>query len=325
MLSWKDVQQARERIRPFAVRTPLLRAPALDAWLGCQVYLKPEMLQRTGSFKVRGASSRMTLLTEEERGRGVVTASSGNHAKAVAYVAQCLGIDATVIMPENPNPAKLEGIRKLGAKVLFCGTQTGERTAKARQLAKEEGYVLVHSHADFYVLAGQGTIALEVLEDEPELTAIVTPVGGGGLISGTATAAKAIQPSIRVFGAEPAQAPRYAKSLEAGKALTIQTGYTIADGTRCTHADAGNFELIRQRVDGLFQAEETSIQSAVALCVAEAKLVAEPSSVLGIAAAMEGKLPVRPEDKVCFVLTGGNNDLAVLERALRCGTGFQEG
>ena len=135
MLSWKDVQQARERIRPFAVRTPLLRAPALDAWLGCQVYLKPEMLQRTGSFKVRGASSRMTLLTEEERGRGVVTASSGNHAKAVAYVAQCLGIDATVIMPENPNPAKLEGIRKLGAKVLFCGTQTGERTAKARQLA----------------------------------------------------------------------------------------------------------------------------------------------------------------------------------------------
>lgn len=316
MLELKDVQQAYARIRSYVIHTPLLRIPALDKLIGCQVYVKPEMFQLTGSFKVRGATSRMTLLTEEERKKGVVTASSGNHAKAMAYTAKQMGIKATVVMPEGPNPAKLAGIRKLGAEVLFKGTQTGERVALARQLVEEKGYTLIHSHADFYVLAGQGTIALEILEDEPDMDVIVTPVGGGGLISGVSTAAKGLKSSVRVFGAEPASAPRYAKSLAAGKPLTIETQYTVADGTRCNHADAGNFEIIRQRVDGLLSAAEDRILEAMAVCVAEAKLVAEPSSVMGLAAALDGQLPVKSEDKVCFVLTGGNNDLSLLERAI---------
>lgn len=316
MLELKDVQQAYARIRSYVIHTPLLRIPALDKLIGCQVYVKPEMFQLTGSFKVRGATSRMTLLTEEERKKGVVTASSGNHAKAMAYTAKQMGIKATVVMPEGPNPAKLAGIRKLGAEVLFKGTQTGERVALARQLVEEKGYTLIHSHADFYVLAGQGTIALEILEDEPDMDVIVTPVGGGGLISGVSTAAKGLKPSVRVFGAEPASAPRYAKSLAAGKPLTIETQYTVADGTRCNHADADNFEIIRQRVDGLLSAAEDRILEAMAVCVTEAKLVAEPSSVMGLAAALDGQLPVTSEDKVCFVLTGGNNDLSLLERAI---------
>lgn len=196
MLSLKDVREARERIHGRAVHTPLLRAPSLDKVLGCQVYLKAENLQTTGSFKVRGATSRMTLLSEEEKRRGVVTASSGNHAKAVAYAAWNMGIRATVVMPVEPNPAKLEGIRRYGAEVLFEGTQTGERVAKARQLVEERGCTLIHSHADFYVLAGQGTIALEIMEDEPDMDVIVSPVGGGGLISGVSTAAKGIKPSV---------------------------------------------------------------------------------------------------------------------------------
>lgn len=317
MLELKDVQQACARIRSYVIHTPLLRIPALDKLIGCQVYVKPEMFQLTGSFKVRGAASRMTLLTEEERKKGVVTASSGNHAKAMAYMAKRMGIKVAVVMPEGPNPAKLAGIRKLGAEVLFKGTQTGERVALARQLVEEKGYTLIHSHADFYVLAGQGTIALEILEDEPDMDVIVTPVGGGGLISGVSTAAKGLRPSVRVFGAEPASAPRYAKSLAAGKPLTIETQYTVADGTRCNHADTGNFEIIRQRVDGLLSAAEDRILEAMAVCVAEAKLVAEPSSVMGLAAALDGQLPVKSEDKVCFVLTGGNNDLSLLERAIR--------
>lgn len=317
MLQLKDVLEARERIADYIVHTPLLRVEELDEVLGCQVYLKPENLQRTGSFKVRGASSRMLLMGEKEKENGVVTASSGNHAKAVAFVAGRMGIRATVVMPENPNPAKLEGIRRYGAEVLFEGTQTGERQAKARQLVAERGDTLIHSHADFYVLAGQGTIALEILEDEPEMDVIVSPIGGGGLISGIATAAKGTNPSVRVYGAEPESAPRYAESLAAGEPMTIQTRFTIADGTRCNHADAENFEIIRQRVDGLAAVSEEKIMEAMRLCVSEAKIVAEPSSVMGLAAALEGKLPVKRDEKVCFVLTGGNNDLKLLEQVLR--------
>ena len=313
MLELKDVQDAYKRIRPYIIHTPLLRAPTLDEFIGCKVYLKPEMFQLTGSFKVRGATSRMTLLTEDERRNGVVTASSGNHAKAVAYAARKMGIKATIVLPEGPNPAKLAGIQKLGAEIRFKGTQTGERVALARQLVEEKGYTLIHSHADFYVLAGQGTIALEVLEDEPDIDVIVSPVGGGGLISGVSIAAKELKPSIRVFGVEPASAPRYAKSLAEGKALTIETQYTIADGTRCNHADAGNLEIIRKRVDGLFNASEDRILAGMALCITEAKLVAEPSSVMGLAAAMDGQLSVNSTDKVCFILTGGNNDLSLLD------------
>lgn len=317
MLALRDVLEARDRIAPYVTHTPLLRAAALDERMGCRVYLKPENLQQTGSFKLRGATSRMLLLGGEERRRGVVTASSGNHAKAVAFAARRLGIPAVVVMPVDPNPAKLAGIRAYGAEVLFEGTQSGERIAKAKELVEEKGYTLVHSHADFYVLAGQGTIALEILEDEPEMDAIVAPVGGGGLISGVATAAKGIKPAVRVYGAEPAFAPRYAKSLAAGEPLTIQTQKTIADGTRCNHADPENFAIIRERVDGLVEATEERILQAMRLCAAEAKLVAEPSSVMGLAAGLDGRLPFRREDKVCFILTGGNNDLSLLAKAIQ--------
>jgi threonine dehydratase len=315
-LSLADVFAARKRVSPYIRRTPLLRIPALDKAMGCEVYIKPENLQYTGSFKLRGAASRLTLLTNEEKIRGVITASSGNHAKALAYAAQKLCIKALIVMPTNCNPAKLAGVRSYGAKVLFEGQTSSDRNAKARQLAAEDGYVLVHSHADFYVKAGQGTIALEVLEDCPDLNAIVSPVGGGGLVSGVAIVAKTLNPAIRVVGAEPKNAARYAASRAAAHPENIKIFPTIADGTRCDHADPQNFLTIEKYVDDLVSAEEKDIRRAMKLVIEEAKIVAEPSSVLGIASAMNGSLRFNKNDKVCFIVTGGNNDPNLLSQVL---------
>jgi threonine dehydratase len=316
MLTLSDIKSARERVSRHILRTPLLRVPALDKPLCCEVYLKPENLQYTGSFKLRGATSRLTLLTEEQRAGGVVTASSGNHAKALACAAARLGVKATVIMPTDCNRAKLAGVESYGATVLFEGTLSGQRNAKARAIVEEQGSTLVHSHADPLVIAGQGTIGLEIMEDLPELDAVVAPLGGGGLLSGIATAVKSLKPSVRVIGTEPAGAARYAASRRSGRPMTLEHVDTVADGTRCDHADPDNFAVIERYVDSLVTAEEQEISAAVKQVVEAAKLVAEPSSVLGIAAAAAGKLPVGENDKVCFVITGGNNDLGQLARML---------
>lgn len=308
MLTIADIIAARERIAPYILHTPLLRVPALDDILGCEVYLKPENLQDTGSFKLRGATNCLSMLTPQQREHGVITASSGNHAKGVACAAARFGTKALVIMPTNCNPAKLSGVRSFGATVLFEGTLSSQRNTKAAELVREKGYTLIHSHIDERVIAGQGTIGLEILEDNPSIDAIVSPVGGGGLISGVATAVKAIKPVIRVIGAEPSGAARYAASRAAGHPVMISNVQTIADGTRCDHADPENFKIIERLVDTLVDAGEDAIRNAVQLMAARAALIAEPSAVLGIAAALSGRLPVSKGERVCFILSGGNND-----------------
>ena len=316
MITLQDVQQARERIAPYIVRTPLLRIPALDQALGCQVYLKFEGFQPIGAFKIRGAMNKALSLTDEERARGLVCASSGNHAQGVACAAQRLGTKAVIVMPTNANPVKLAGVKSFGGQVELTGTLSSQREARAAQLVAEEGMVNVHPYADPYVAAGQGTIGLEVLEDLPQLDAIAVPIGGGGLISGVATAVKGLAPQVKTIGVEPAGAPRYSKSRAAGHPVQLDGVDTIADGTRSDHANPANFALIEQRVDDLCTAEDSFIRQAMVLLMSKAKLMVEPSGALPVAAALAGTLPVSKEDKVVFVLSGGNVDPALAAELL---------
>lgn len=316
MIEYRDVQAARARIAPHIVRTPLLRVPALDEALGCQVYLKHEGFQAIGAFKIRGALNKALSLSEEELGRGLVCASSGNHAQGVAYAAHKLGAQAVIVMPTNANPVKLAGVQRWGGQVELVGTLSSQREERAAQLVREQGMVEIHPYADPFVAAGQGTLALEVLEDLPDASLIAAPIGGGGLISGIATAVKGAAPQVRTVGVEPAGAPRYTRSRAEGRPVQLESVQTIADGTRTDHANPDNFAVIQARVDELYTVEDRWIEEAMRLLMTAAKVIAEPSSVLPVAAALCGALPVRSEDKAVFVLSGGNADPALLARLL---------
>lgn len=316
MIEYRDVQAARARIAPHIVRTPLLRVPALDEALGCQVYLKHEDFQAIGAFKIRGALNKALSLSEEELGRGLVCASSGNHAQGVAYAAHKLGAQAVIVMPTNANPVKLAGVQRWGGQVELVGTLSSQREERAAQLVREQGMVEIHPYADPFVAAGQGTLALEVLEDLPDASLIAAPIGGGGLISGIATAVKGAAPQVRTVGVEPAGAPRYTRSRAEGRPVQLESVQTIADGTRTDHANPDNFAVIQARVDELYTVEDRWIEEAMRLLMTAAKVIAEPSSVLPVAAALCGALPVRSEDKAVFVLSGGNADPALLARLL---------
>ena len=316
MISLQDVQAAQTRIAPHIVRTPLLRIPALDEALGCQVYLKFEGFQPIGAFKIRGAMNKALSLSPEELSRGLVCASSGNHAQGVACAAKQLGTRAVIVMPTNANPVKLNGVKSFGGKVELVGTLSSQREARASQLVEEQGMIEVHPYADPYVAAGQGTIGLEVLEDLPEVDAVACPIGGGGLISGITTAIKGLAPSVKTIGVEPAGAPRYSVSREAGKPMELEKVDTIADGTRTDHANPDNFEMIQARVDELCQVEDPYIRQAMVLLMTTAKLMVEPSGALPVAAALAGTLPVQPDQKVVFVLSGGNVDPAMAAELL---------
>lgn len=316
MIEYRDVQAARVRIAPHIVRTPLLRVPALDEALGCQVYLKHEGFQAIGAFKIRGALNKALSLSEEELGRGLVCASSGNHAQGVAYAAHKLGAQAVIVMPTNANPVKLAGVQRWGGQVELVGTLSSQREERAAQLVREQGMVEIHPYADPFVAAGQGTLALEVLEDLPDASLIAAPIGGGGLISGIATAVKGAATQVRTVGVEPAGAPRYTRSRAEGRPVQLESVQTIADGTRTDHANPDNFAVIQARVDELYAVEDRWIEEAMRLLMTAAKVIAEPSSALPVAAALCGALPVWPEDKAVFVLSGGNADPALLARLL---------
>ena len=316
MIEYRDVQAAQARIASHIIRTPLLRVPALDEALGCQVYLKHEGFPAIGAFKIRGALNKALSLSEEELGRGLVCASSGNHAQGVAYAAHKLGAQAVIVMPTNANPVKLAGVQRWGGQVELVGTLSSQREERAAQLVREQGMVEIHPYADPFVAAGQGTLALEVLEDLPDASLIAAPIGGGGLISGIATAVKGAAPQVRTVGVEPAGAPRYTRSGAEGRPVQLESVQTIADGTRTDHANPDNFAVIQARVDELYTVEDRWIEEAMRLLMTAAKVIAEPSSVLPVAAALCGALPVRPEDKAVFVLSGGNADPALLARLL---------
>jgi threonine dehydratase len=302
-----SIRAARERIRAFVRRTPLLESAALDAICGARLVFKCESLQEIGAFKARGASNAVLSLTDAEAERGVVTHSSGNHGAALAWAASRRGIPAWVVMPSTAAAVKQQAVHQFGATVRHCGPSVEAREKACAAVQAETGAMLVHPYNDWRIIAGQGTAALELLEEAPDLDAVIAPVGGGGLLSGTAIAAKGLEPSIKVYGAEPAGADDAFQSLRAGHIVPQTDPRTIADGLRSSLGDK-TFAVIRARVDSIATASEEAIVRAMRLLWEKLRLVIEPSAAVPLACLLEKRLPVQ-RLRVGIVLSGGNVDL----------------
>ena len=307
-VSIEHIKKARELIHSKVHHTPILRADRLDSLVEAQVYLKPENLQITGSFKIRGALHKILTLSDEERAKGIIASSSGNHAQGVAYASKMMGVKAIVIMPENAPQTKINGAKSFGAEVVLYGFDAIQRYKKLYELKAEHGYTLVHSFNDPELIAGQGTSGLEIVEDLPDVDTVVVPLGGGGLMAGVAVALKESRPSIRVIGVEPTNIARYAESRKAGKPVEVEMGPTLADGLMLTTTGEHNYPLIEKYVDEVVTGSDPFIQKALAHIVFESKLLVEPSAAIGLAAALEGTFKVRKGERICFFLSGGNID-----------------
>jgi threonine dehydratase len=300
-----DIRTAAARIAPYAHRTPILTSSAIDDMAGRELFFKCENLQKIGAFKFRGALNAVLSLSTETAARGVVTHSSGNHAQAVALAAQMRGIPATIVMPSSSPAVKQRAVAGYGARILLCEPTLAAREIDAAKVIAETGATLIHAYNEPKVIAGQGTVALEILDQVPDLDTLVTPVGGGGLLSGMAIAAKALQPSIQVYAGEPMGADDAARSKAAGQ-LIPQTGpNTIADGL-LTSLGSNTWPVVRDLVDGIIVVEDEQIRAAMRLIWERMKLVVEPSAAVGLAAVLSGQIP---GTRMALVLTGGNLDL----------------
>jgi threonine dehydratase len=304
------VRAAHDRIRPFVHRTPVLTCSAIDALAGARVYFKCENFQKVGAFKIRGATNAVQSLSNEAARRGVVTHSSGNHAAALALAARRRGIPAYIVMPSNAPPVKREAVAGYGGRITFCEPTQPAREAACAELVRSTGATLVHPYDDDAVIAGQGTAALELLEDVPDLDAILAPVGGGGLLSGTLIAAKGVRPAIRVIGCEPALADDAAQSLKEGRIIPARPPVTIADGLR-TSLGAKTFPIVRELVETIALAEEAEILAALRLMLERMKVVVEPSSAVPLAALLNRPLNLAGK-KVGVIVSGGNLDVSRL-------------
>jgi threonine dehydratase len=301
------IRAAHTRIRPHIHRTPVLSNPALDQVAGAQLFFKCENLQKVAAFKARGACNAVLSLSAAEAKHGVVTHSSGNHGAALAWAARARGIPAWIVMPSNAAQVKQDAIKDFGGRVRFCEPTVADREATCAAVEAETGATLVHPYNDWRVIAGQGTAALELLEDEPNLDAVITPVGGGGLLSGTAIAAKGLRPSIKVYGAEPAGADDAYRSLRAGRIIPQTDPHTIADGLRSSLGEK-TFAVLRSTVDGVETASEEAIVRAMRLLWEKLKMIVEPSSAVPLAMLMEHKISLN-KLRVGVILSGGNVDL----------------
>lgn len=309
-LSLADVREAAARIAPWVHRPPLLPSHSLSERLGVEVRLKCENLQRAGSFKVRGAMNALLQLDDEQRRRGVVAFSSGNHAQGVALAAKLLGIPATIVMPENSVRSKVEATRAYGAEVVQAGVTSATRDTVAREVAERTGASVIPPFNDDRIIAGAGTAALEILDEWPEVSAIITPLGGGGLLSGTALAATSIRPDLDVYGVEPAAGNDGEQSFRSGAIVTIDPPDTIADGARTLALGPRNFAIIRERVRDVVSVADDVLLEALRWTMYRTKLVIEPTGALGIAALLEGR--IKPRGPVAVVISGGNLDFNLL-------------
>lgn len=309
-LDFAAIRAAHARIRPHIVRTPVLTNARLDAACGGRLFFKCENLQKIGAFKARGATNAVFALTEAEAAHGVATHSSGNHAAALARAAKRRGIRAHIVMPSNTNKVKVRSVEGYGGRIVFCEpTQAARETACARVIA-ETGAVLVHPFEDERVMAGQGTAALELLEDFPDLDLILCPVGGGGLLAGTAVAAKAVRPPIKIVAVEPAEAGDAAQSFRAGRLVPLASANTLADGLR-TNLGAPNFAILQRDVADVVTVSEAAIVAAMRMIWEAVKIVVEPSAAVPYAAILEHRVEVAGL-RVGIILTGGNVDLDAL-------------
>jgi threonine dehydratase len=308
-----DLEAAQARIADAVVRTPVWRSDALDEALGCAVWLKCEPLQRTGSFKLRGATNAVRSLPTGTR--GVVAVSSGNHAQAVAYAGRAAGLPVTVVMNDDANAAKLAATRGYGATVVSGGVEPTNREQIARDLAERDGLALVHPFDDWNVIAGQGTATLELLEEVPGLDAVVTPIGGGGLLSGASLACQLASPGTRAHGAEPAASPDAQRSLAEGRRVRLDYApSTISDGARTVQIGERPFAVLSELCAGISLVDDDAAREAMALVWGTTKLLIEPTSAMAIAAIAVGAVP---GERIGVVLSGGNVDAAALADTIR--------
>lgn len=314
-VSLADVTEARERIGDTLPRTPLLSTQTLGRMSNTTLHLKAENLQRTGSYKVRGMLNAMRLLTDEQKGRGVVTFSAGNAGAGLAWAAREAGTDATVYMMKGATQSKVDAIRSYGANTIF-GEDIATAFAMMEQAIAQDGKTFISPFADPPLIAGQGTVGLEILEDRPQVEAIVVPIGGGGLISGLAVAVKSLRPDVRIIGVEPVGADVMRRSLDAGSAQRLDKVQTVADGLAAPFTTETNLSIIRALVDDIVLVTDDEIIAALKLILERTKLLPEPSGAAGVAALLTGKAGLPHGTDTVAVLSGGNIDLARLKTFL---------
>ena len=319
MLDLQSIEKAYERVQSVVHRTPFAYAPILSDISGYEVYLKKENLQRTGAFKLRGAFNRVAALVEAGKKGGVVAASAGNHAQGVAFSAKHFGIDATIVMPESTPLTKVQGVKELGAKVILQGTNYDEAYAYAVTFGKENHYDFVHPFTDEEVMAGQGTVALEMFEEVSDLDAVIVPVGGGGLISGMAVAAKACRPDVKIIAGSAQGAPAMKNSYDAKRAIDTTSVRTIADGIAVRDTSPVTLEYILKYVDTFESVCEDEIAAAILFLLEKQKVLVEGAGAVGVAALLHGKPALPKGSKVGVVLSGGNIDVTMLSLIIEKG------
>ncbi|MBF6591580.1 MAG: threonine ammonia-lyase, partial [Ktedonobacterales bacterium] len=318
----QDIWKAQEVIRPHVYHTPLLHSRTLSGMCGAKVYLKAENLQRSGAYKIRGATYKLSRLTPEERERGVIAASAGNHAQGVAIAAAALGIPCTIVMPVGAPLAKVTATQGYGAHVVLHGEAYDEAYARARALQAESGATYIHAFDDPDIIAGQGTLGLEILSDLPDVEAIVVGIGGGGLISGIATAVKALNPDVRIIGAQARGAASMRAALDAGELVTLSTIATIADGIATRSAGVYTFEAVRTLVDEVVTVEDEDTIHAVLLLLERCKLLVEGAGAVGVAALLAGQVDLTGK-RTAVILSGGNIDMNLIGRFIQHGLSAQ--
>ncbi len=311
-LRLEDVRDAASRIAPHVHRTPLLASRLLTEAAGAPLRLKCENLQRAGAFKIRGAMNALLHLTPEERSRGVVAFSSGNHAQGVALAAKILGIRATIVMPQSAVASKVEATRAYGAEVVQAGVTESTRGDVARELADRTGAITIPPFDDDRIIAGAGTVGLEIAEEWPEVTTIVVPLGGGGLLAGTALAATSLLPNVRLIGVEPEAGNDGQQSFRSGSIVRIDPPSTIADGAKTTALGERNFRIIQERVSDIVTVNDEELLEVTRFAIYRTKLLIEPTGCLALAALLKGKIEAR--GPVAAVVSGGNIDLSLLGR-----------
>ncbi len=317
MITLDDVRAAARRLRDRIHRTPVITCRSFDEATGYSVFFKCENLQRAGSFKIRGALNKLLLLSESERARGVVAFSSGNHAQGVALAARMVGSSAVIVMPSDAPRLKLAATRGYGAEVVFYDRQTEDREAIARRLVAESGRALVSPYDDPAIMAGQGTAALELMEDVPVLDALLTPVGGGGLMAGCSTAVKAVDRATRLFGVEAETANDTWLSLQKGERVAIPPPPTIADGIRNLCPGELTFPILQKNLEGILLVSDEDIVGALRFLLLRAKLLVEPTGAVPAAAVLAGKVTLPRGSRVGVILSGGNVDPAILGGILK--------
>ncbi len=312
-----DIEEAHAALAGIAHPTPLARSRTFSALTGCDLFLKLENLQKTGSFKIRGAYNRIRLLTSGERSRGVIAASAGNHAQGVAYAARAAGIGATIVMPEMAPLAKIVATRGYGAEVLLHGAVFDESLAKADEVRQAGGQTMIHAFNDPAVIAGQGTIGLEILRELPDVASIVVPVGGGGLISGIAVAVKSVAPRVKIYGVQARGAAAMVLSRREGGIRTIPAAVTMADGIAVKAPGDLTFAIIDRYVDDIVTVDDEDIAGTILMLLERSKQMVEGAGAVGLAAVLHGKLPVK--GAVACVVSGGNIDVNLIARIIERG------